>query len=207
MHRFAVIALAALGLGLIASGKTDESLPAVSAAPASWDEQGEPEIAVDPRVLRIHEALHWRHTGLSEREVWNVAETLVAEADRYELEPAMLLAVVQVESGGYNFAVSSVGALGLMQLMPATGEEIARSLGIAWHGDETLFDPTVNIRLGAAYLRQLSDRYDSWEAALAAYNWGPGRIDRRLRRGGRLPRTYAQQVLELYLAEVEPARS
>jgi soluble lytic murein transglycosylase-like protein len=180
----------------------------VSAPPPDWTaEAADPQPVRDPRVVATHDALHWRHTGLSAREEWFVAETIVAEADRQDLDPRLVLAVVQVESGGYNFAVSSVGALGLMQLMPATGRDLARSEGLAWHGEETLFDPAVNIRLGTAYLRQLSDRYGSWQAALAAYNWGPGRIDRRLRRGARLPRIYAQQVLDLYEAEAARSRS
>ncbi|MGH0037812.1 MAG: lytic transglycosylase domain-containing protein [Myxococcota bacterium] len=208
MRRVAVMALAALGVALLASGSSVESLPAVSAGPSAATAPVQPAAtAVDARIVHVQESLRWRHTGLSEREIWVVAETLVAEADRHGLNPALLLAVLQVESGGYNFAVSSVGALGLMQLMPATGEELARELDISWHGDETLFDPVVNIKLGAAYLRQLSDRFGSWEAALAAYNWGPGRIDRRLRRGAGLPRAYAQQVLDLYDPEALPARS
>lgn len=207
MDRVAVVAIGLLGAALLASGPADETLPPVSAPPPEWTEPSVPEIPVDARIVRMYEALRWRHTGLSQREIWSVARTLVEEADHHELDPALLLAVVQVESGGYNFAVSSVGALGLMQLMPATGEELARSLGIPWHGAETLFDPTVNVKLGTAYLRQLSDRYGSWDAALAAYNWGPGRIDRRLRRGAALPRSYAQQVLELYESEMEAARS
>ena len=91
---------------------------------------------------------------------------------------------MHVESRFYNFAVSPVGAIGLMQVMPETGEELAARLGIHWVGPQTLFDPTVNVRLGVAYLRELSDRYDgNLPTALAAYNWGPGHIDRRLRLG------------------------
>ena len=198
MRRLAVLALCALGLALLANGQGRPSLPPVSAPPTPVEAPAHAEPPRDARVTAIYDGLHWRHTGLSEREIWLVAETLVAEADRHDLDPALLLAVVQVESGGYNFARSSVGALGLMQLMPATGQELARSMGIAWHGSETLFDPQVNIKLGTAYLRQLSDRFGSWEAALAAYNWGPGRIDRRIQRGTMLPTDYPRLVLEAH---------
>ena len=53
----------------------------------------------------------------------------------------------------------------------------------------------INVRLGTAYLRELADRYDGdVNTALAAYNWGPGRIDRRIRRGATVPRLYVEQV-------------
>jgi soluble lytic murein transglycosylase-like protein len=107
---------------------------------------------------------------------------------------------MHVESRYYNFAVSPVGAIGLMQVMPETGEELASRLGIRWLGPQTLFEPTTNIRLGVAYLRELSDRYGSLSTALAAYNWGPGRIDRRLRLGAQMPAEYSSLVLQAYAA-------
>ena len=86
-----------------------------------------------------------------------------------------------------------------MQLLPSTGKWLAPKAGVEWLGPHTLFDPIANVRLGVAYLRQLIDRYDgSIATALTAYNWGPGRIDRRLRRGAPLPTVYAQLVLGAY---------
>ena len=111
----------------------------------------------------------------------------------------LVLAVIAVESGGHAFAVSPVGALGLMQILPPTGEELAQKLGVSWKGAQTLFDPYVNVRLGSAYLRELADRYDGeLSTALVAYNWGPGRIDRRIRRGSPLPKKYARLVFDAY---------
>ena len=154
--------------------------------------------APDPAVAAVLEELQGRHTGLSETELDVVAQTIVEEARRHEMDPRVVMAVIVVESSGYNFARSHVGALGLMQIMPATGEELARELDIAWRGPSTLFDPVQNIRLGVAYLRQLSDRYGELPAALAAYNWGPARIDSRIRRGRKLPSLYVEQVLKAY---------
>ena len=139
-----------------------------------------------------------RPTGLTAGEIDAVARTVVAEARRQALEPTLVLAVMHVESRYYNFAVSPVGAIGLMQVMPETGAELAARLGIHWVGPQTLFDPTTNVRLGVAYLRELSDRYGSLPMALAAYNWGPGRIDRRLRLGTAMPEQYPSLVLEAY---------
>ena len=152
-----------------------------------------------PAVATVLAHLEGRHSQLSRRDVIAVAETIVEEAERYQLDPSLVLAVIQVESAYYNLAVSHVGALGLMQLMPATGRELAHKHGIPWSGEESLFDPIVNIKLGTAYLAQLSNKYDgNIGVMLAAYNWGPGRIDRFLRRGTPVPSGYAQRVMQSY---------
>jgi soluble lytic murein transglycosylase-like protein len=91
-------------------------------------------------------------------------------AQRNSVRTDLVRAVVQVESGYNRFATSSKGAVGLMQLMPAT---------IQQYGVKNPFDPLENIRAGVAYLRQLLDKYaDNEVLALAAYNAGPGAVDR-----------------------------
>jgi soluble lytic murein transglycosylase-like protein len=133
-------------------------------------------------------------TGLSREEVRAAAEAVVAESTRTEVPLDLVLAVIQVESGYHNFARSRVGALGLMQIMPDTGRALAQELGIEWHGNETLFQPVDNVRMGTHYLGYLHRRFGTFPAALAAYNWGPARIDRRLRRGSGMPELYVSQV-------------
>jgi soluble lytic murein transglycosylase-like protein len=172
--------------------------PSVSAGPPDAAVAG-PNLAVEPGdqeiVAQILQRFAVRHTALPERERRRLAHAIVIEARALRLEPDLVMAVIEVESAGYHLAQSHVGALGLMQLLPSTGEELAGKLGIEWMGPDTLFDPIINIRLGTAYLRQLADRYDgNVEIALAAYNGGPGRIDRRLRRGATVPSLYIEQV-------------
>jgi hypothetical protein len=183
------------------------ALPAVSAAPPDLDRptlRSEPDSSVgvarsDATTHRdILQRLSIRHTGLPKRERIALAQTIIREARRQNLDPDLVMAVIEVESAGYHLAVSRVGAMGLMQLLPSTGKELAGKLDIEWMGEDTLFDPAINVKLGTAYLRELADRYDSVDVALAAYNWGPGRIDRRLRRGSAVPSKYIEQVMRAY---------
>ena len=138
------------------------------------------------------------HTGLLPVEITRLSVAIAAESSRADLPIELVLALIQVESSGNNFAVSAVGAMGLMQLMPATAEGVARRIGLRWEGPETLFDPVTNVRLGVVYLRELLDRYGSVTTALAAYNWGPTRIAERLRHGEPVPALYARRVLSVY---------
>jgi len=157
--------------------------------PAATRPGAQPE--ADPQVAAVVEYLSSRDTGLVREEIDALARTLVLEARDHRLDLALVMAVMHVESRYQNFALSPAGALGLMQLLPSTGEELARREGIAWRGPQTLLDPVANVRLGIAYLRELADRYrGDLHAALAAYNWGPGHVDRRIEQGVALPSEY-----------------
>ena len=97
-------------------------------------------------------------------------DDLVREhSQRQSLRPELVRAVIQVESGFDPRATSPKGAMGLMQLMPQT----AKSLGVL-----NAYDPEQNIRGGTVYLRQLLDKYGNEQLALAAYNAGPGAVDK-----------------------------
>jgi len=170
-------------------------------SPASPEASAQPVATSHPAyaAVREHVERYAKRSGLTESERDLVARTVIEESVRHDLDPGLILAVIHVESRFDAYAVSPVYALGLMQVMPATGAWLAPTVGVEWRGPETLFDPVTNVRLGVAYLRQLTDRYDgSIRTALLAYNWGPGRIDRRLRTGTPLPREYAQLVLTAY---------
>lgn len=99
---------------------------------------------------------------------------------RYQMDPAFILSVIQAESGFRTNVVSPAGAVGLMQIMPATGRFVAGRHGLPTRiGAKDLEDPFLNLSLGVAYLRELRDRYagQSLYFHLAAYNLGPHRLD------------------------------
>lgn len=108
-------------------------------------------------------------------------EEIKASAGEFGLDPYLVAAVIFAESSGNPAAVSPKGAVGLMQIMPDTGDWIAEKLSLADHSTEKLTEASHNIRLGCWYLAYLLDKYgDDREIALAAYNAGPGNVDKWL---------------------------
>ncbi len=119
------------------------------------------------------------------------ADTIANTAQAHGLDPALLHAVIHAESSFNPNAVSRAGAMGLMQLMPATA---------ARFGVTDAFDPAANIGGGAHYLRVLIDQFGQLPLALAAYNAGENRV---IRSGYAIPpieetQTYVSRVLAFY---------
>jgi soluble lytic murein transglycosylase-like protein len=119
-------------------------------------------------------------------------EQMIREvSDRYRVDPALVRAVIQTESNWNTSAISRKGARGLMQLVPGTAQQL---------GVDNAFDPKQNLDGGVRYLRRLLERYNGdLDRALAAYNAGPGAVDRA---GGipryRETREYVQKVTDSY---------
>jgi soluble lytic murein transglycosylase len=98
-------------------------------------------------------------------------------AKNYDLDPALLAAVIYQESKFNANAKSSAGAIGLMQLQPQTAEGIAIRTGGRKFRVSDLYNPEINVRYGSWYLRHLLDRYGDEQDALAAYNAGQQNVD------------------------------
>jgi len=99
------------------------------------------------------------------------------QPDDNDPEGALLLAMMRQESAFDTLAQSSAGARGLMQLMPATARQMARTLGVRYSHKKLHSDPEYNLKLGSAYLANLLQRFDgSYVLAIAAYNAGPARL-------------------------------
>jgi soluble lytic murein transglycosylase len=104
-------------------------------------------------------------------------EDVVRQAKSHDLDPYSVAALIRQETEFNPAAHSHANAYGLMQLVPATGRQMAKQQGIRLAGTNTLLDPVVNIQLGTHYLRdQLNVWGGDWYQTLAAYNAGPGRV-------------------------------
>ena len=104
-------------------------------------------------------------------------------AEQYDLDAALLAAVIYRESEFDADARSSSGAIGLMQLLPDTAEGIAQLTGGTQFELDDLYDPESNVRYGSFYLRRLLRKYDDERLALAAYNAGQANVDDWLAEG------------------------
>jgi soluble lytic murein transglycosylase-like protein len=145
-------------------------------------------------LVKVRQYLSEHRIDMPPGEVWNIATTIDRVASKYRLEPEMILAIIHTESAFRSDAVSSKGAVGLMQLLPSTAEEVAREIDLEWTGEEVLRDPEANIELGSYYLSKLRDRFDSMEAAVVAYNEGPGRVEQLQQARLAFPTFYRDRV-------------
>jgi soluble lytic murein transglycosylase len=122
-------------------------------------------------------------------------------ARHYQLDPALLAAVIYQESKFKADARSTSGAIGLMQLLPATAQGIAVHTGGSRFTTADLYNPEINVRYGAWYLRHLLQKYGDERTALAAYNAGQDNVDHWRADGGgirfRETRAYVKRVEEL----------
>jgi soluble lytic murein transglycosylase len=122
-------------------------------------------------------------------------------AEQYDLDAALLAAVIYRESEFNADARSSSGAIGLMQLLPDTAEGIAQLTGGTQFELDDLYDPEINVRYGSFYLRRLLRKYDDERLALAAYNAGQANVDGWIAEGrDEIPfpetREFVENVLE-----------
>jgi soluble lytic murein transglycosylase-like protein len=155
------------------------------------DDEIEPPPPAPPRMAAVTHAglVPWRFADGQTVPPTPFGEQIFAAAERHQVNPELVAALVRAESAFDPRAVSHKGAGGLMQLMPAT----ARRFGLS---EAERFDPERNLEAGTRYLRWLLDRFEGDVArALAAYNAGEGTVDRY---GGVPPyretRTYIRRI-------------
>jgi len=197
-----------LGLTLVASF---HAVPARADIYAWRDEQGRLVLSKEPappgvavRTFAVHGNESFRTTGAAASTLPLERRMQAAVADhaaRHSLNPDLVRAVIRVESGWNPRARSRKGAMGLMQLMPATAAE---------YGVADPFDPGENIRAGVAYLRRLIDRFDGrTELALAAYNAGPGAVEKYHRTVPpyRETQSYVKRIVSVTEVRVGPKRT
>lgn len=112
------------------------------------------------------------------------SEYVYKYAEEYEVDPLLVFAIIKAESNFNPNVVSSSEAIGLMQLMDATAEELAKKLDITFSKKSSLYNPELNIRLGTKYFSDLLKEYNSNKLlALTAYNAGKGNVKKWIEQG------------------------
>ncbi len=127
-------------------------------------------------IEALSDPMFW-HKELELRFPMPYGDLVAAQARQADLPAHWIYAVMRRESAFIEDIKSSAGALGLMQLMPATARRVAQGAKLSYASNRSLLQPTLNMRLGSTYLRQMylvNDR--NWAAALASYNAGPHRV-------------------------------
>jgi hypothetical protein len=138
-------------------------------------------------------AVHAQASPIATRPISDPYANPIAEAaQRFGIPVTWIRAIIRIESRGDRRAISPKGAMGLMQLMPETWAALRTRYGLG----HDPFDPHDNILAGAAYLREMYDRYGS-SGFLAAYNAGPGRYEDYRDRGRPLPPETVAYVTDL----------
>jgi soluble lytic murein transglycosylase len=145
----------------------------------------------------LYDALASCRASLSEEVRWRIAKAIEEQSRRHGYDPLFVQAMVEVESTCSPTARSHRGAVGLIQLQPATAREVARAAGIEYAGLATLLDPARNVELGLLYLSQLETQLGDPHLAVAAYNLGPGRVARMSKGFARSAR-YVRKILARY---------
>lgn len=148
---------------------------------------------------RIYLILKKYNKSLDDRKRLELARILSFESKKYGYDPLFILALINVESSFHHLSQSNKGALGLMQIMPAVGEDVAGRLNIPWDGSKTLYNPINNVRIGIYILKYLEKRFKNDEIAfLTAYCHGPQKLQNILLNGETVPQNYAKKVLREY---------
>jgi len=111
----------------------------------------------------------------------NYQEHIIKYSDKYDIDPFLVAAIIRVESKYYTYAMSSKGAMGLMQILPTTGKWAAEEIGITNFNNEMLYNPEINIEIGCWYISKLLKQFNNnIRLIVAAYNGGSGNVSKWL---------------------------
>ncbi len=124
------------------------------------------------RKLKILDIIENYQIGFSEDETVTLAGVILDESEKLGLDPLLVLAVILTESSFKRGQRSHMGALGLMQVKPSVGEDVAVRWKIDWPSPEALKNPALNVRIGTTYLFELILKFGDIKNAIIAYNLG-----------------------------------
>jgi hypothetical protein len=178
--RSSTIPILACVLGLLLLGSCAQDVDVIPKSEMMPFNDTVTDLTLPEIVARIES-----HFGLSHKEdAYQLGKLLLDLSDRHQISPSLILAVIEKESSFRPAVVSKAGAIGLMQLLPDTAAQIASLYHVrGYHSVADLANPSVNLRLGVAYLAHLRRQFGQSLHYLAAYNLGPTALRHRLKKG------------------------
>ena len=198
--------------GLVATGYMPRHYQIIELTPPAEAQTIERPRSRD--LVKIFSIIEANRPDIMEREAWELAEVISTESSKYRLDPILILAVIDVESKFQFGAISPAGARGIMQIMPATGKflvksvrELGREIKADQFTPEHLDNPVVNIKLGTYYLHDLRKSFRNLNEALTAYNLGPTELRIRMENQIGYTDDYANAVLAAHqrFKKIKPA--
>jgi len=147
-------------------------------------------VSYEPRARSyVDQVLEKKMPTLSPEKRYELATVIEQESAVAGIDTIMILSVIEFESNFNPHAISSVGAMGMMQLMPGTILNVSEVEGLP---NTDAFDPITNVKAGIKYLARVKKSFKKWDSALMAYNAGPGRIISILRAQEEFPERYLE---------------
>ncbi len=181
------------GILFFVAGTFSEDMSSVS----SSGKAGEKTSALSERymqLVKLNRTIRSKGPWLSPSEVDSISYAVFRTSNKYSVEPELVLAVMQTESGFKPSAVSYRGALGLMQIMPSTARYLAKELELGHIDNASIHNTNLNVELGTYYISKLKRQFGDLDSVLLAYNYGPSRYASSIREGKRLVNSYPQKV-------------
>jgi soluble lytic murein transglycosylase len=178
--------------------------PPPETAPEAIQTAALADVPPSKQLVKMYAIVKANRPDISDGEVWELADAIRQECRKQGLDPILVLALIQIESGFRFDAVSPMGARGIMQLMPEVARSLAHESGLHSRSEghrfrpEFLDDPFFSIKLGVYYLHDLKKTFRDVGTALIAYNLGPTELRNRLENNLDFSGEYAAMVFSAY---------
>lgn len=148
--------------------------------------------------LKILDIIEDYQIGFNQNEIKELAEVIYTESKRFSIDPLLIISLIMTESSFKKGQRSYRGAEGLMQVIPSTAKEVAKKWGVEWPKDINLWNPSLNIRVGSAYLFELILKFRSVQKAIIAYNLGETNLREFYFYKAKPPARYYKKVVSNY---------
>jgi soluble lytic murein transglycosylase len=148
--------------------------------------------------LKILDIIEDYQIGFNQNEIKGLTEVIYTESKRFSIDPLLIISLIMTESSFKKGQKSYRGAKGLMQVIPSTAKDVAKKWGVEWPEDIDLWNPSLNIRVGSAYLFELILKFKSVRKAIIAYNLGETNLREFYFYKAKPPARYYEKVVSNY---------